>query len=380
MKKVLVGMSGGIDSSVAACLLKEQGFEVLGVHLRFWSEPGSENKIHRIENKCCSIESWELAAEVAKKIGIQFKVIDLAEEFKEKIVDYYLEESSRYLTPNPCVECNRYIKFGKFLEATADLNADFIATGHYIKKHTIVNPDGSETYKLYEAEDHQKDQSYFLYTLTQEKLKKVLFPLGDYQKSEVRELAVKYGIDFMRKKKESQNLCFIPEKESYHFLQRNLDEKYFQKGPIITVTGQEIGVHEGLPRYTIGQRKGIGIGGISGNTNAEPWFVVGFDQSKNALIVGHEAELHTKNVSLRKVTFTNEPISGQIKTKIRYRSLSKEAILDNVDLINKTANLTFDIPERAVTPGQSAVFFINNELCGGGVIDKILDQRPSTKE
>lgn len=369
-KKVLIGMSGGIDSSVAACLLKEQGYEVTGVHMRFWHEPVTEVEAGLIkpENKCCSIESWEIAAEVAKKINIPFLVFDLEKEFKDEIVDYYLDEQKNANTPNPCVECNRRIKFGKFLELMEKQGADFVATGHYLQK-TLSQCEGHEVYELHVARDLQKDQSYFLYTLNQEKLAHVLFPLGPYTKPEVRHLAVKFGVDFINKKKESQNLCFISEKDPKYFLQRNLHKSDFKPGPIFSVEGRLMGNHVGLPAYTIGQRKGIGIGGQSGDSEKNPWYVVGMERGRNALIIGKEKDLYASRVTLKKISFVNNSVQGKIQAKIRFRSFPADAMLQLGE--EGTATVLFDHPQRAVTPGQSMVFYAGDLMLGGGVIEKV---------
>ncbi len=408
-KKVLVGMSGGIDSSVTACLLQKQGYEVVGVHMRFWSEKDIEDKIRR-ENRCCSIESWELAAEIAKKIGIEFHVLDVEKEFKETIVDYYLTDIKNGNTPNPCIECNRRIKFGAFLELMERMGADYVATGHYVRRverqiaedcapadKSADGEDGntrgkSKTkYELWTAADKAKDQSYFLYTLTQEKLAHTLFPLGEYTKPEVRKMAAEFGIDFINKKKESQDICFIPEETPGPFLQRNLDKSAFEPGPIMSVDGVRLGMHRGLPLYTIGQRKGIGLGGIKGDAEGEPWYVTGADVANNTLIVGKEKDLYKKSVRLKEVTFIDEPIEGDLEVKIRYRSVACAAKLQ-LDLENsqnsfgvglpgqtgdsfgaslkaQTGILEFANPQRAVTAGQSAVFYRGEQVIGGGVME-----------
>jgi tRNA-specific 2-thiouridylase len=364
-------MSGGVDSSVAACLLKEQGYDVIGIHMRFWSETVDQNgqPIKKMENKCCSIESWELAAEIAKKIGIPFHILDLEENFKEKIVDYYLEEQQNALTPNPCVECNRHIKFGLFLDALKKFGADYVSTGHYLIRKEVK--EGSKIhYRLYSAKDTAKDQSYFLYTLNQEKLKHVLFPIGEYTKPEIRILAEKFGINFINKKKESQNLCFIPEKDPSGFLKRNLPASAIRPGPIVTVEGKVVGEHRGLPLYTIGQRKGIGLGGIAelGGAAGEPWFVVRKDQNNNSLIIGRESDLYNKTLRLKKITFVDREFDGQIEAKIRFRSPAAPAEL--IIKENNRGEIIFKNAQRAVTPGQSVVFYIDNELLGGAVIEK----------
>ncbi|HLG25225.1 MAG TPA: tRNA 2-thiouridine(34) synthase MnmA, partial [Candidatus Gracilibacteria bacterium] len=332
-KKVLVGMSGGVDSSVTACLLKEMGYEVIGIHLRFWTDPtvfSDEEQIKFPQNKCCTLEGLAKTRRVAQKIGIPFYVLNFEESFKTEVVDYFIEGYRNGITPNPCIECNRSVKFGLFLEKMRELGADYVATGHYARKVTVTEPDSSERYELWTAKDAQKDQSYFLYTLTQEKLRHILFPIGEYSKTEVRKLAEKFGIGEINEQKESQNLCFFPEATHGPFLKRHLAGDSFEHGPIITTEGQTIGEHMGLPNYTIGQRKGLGIGGMKGEGEGLPWYVVSIDRSRNALIVGKDKDLQKQVLEAHTLSFVAEKLPEgrkEIRAKIRSRFPMQPATL-----------------------------------------------------
>ncbi|MFO0780399.1 MAG: tRNA 2-thiouridine(34) synthase MnmA [Candidatus Gracilibacteria bacterium] len=377
--KVLVGMSGGVDSSVTACLLKEQGYDVVGIHLKFWTDPtvfDDDETMKFPQNKCCTLEGLTKTRQLAAKIGIPFYVLNFEEAFKTDVVDFFVEEYGKGLTPNPCIECNRNVKFGLFLQKMKELDADFVATGHYARKVTVPQPDGTERYELWTARDKMKDQSYFLYVLTQEKLKHILFPLGDFTKTEVRAMAKKYGIPEVNHQKESQNLCFFPEGNHGPFLKRYLKKQKFTPGPIITTEGQIIGEHKGLPLYTIGQRKGLEIGGIKGMPNQEgnPWYVIRLDTGKNALVVGKAENLLEKECSAYNLNFIEgkDPIGEhRYHARIRYRSLLQPVTMSPAGKSSAnsgTVKLNFDLPQRAVTPGQSVVFYEGEKVVGGGII------------
>lgn len=374
-KKVLVGMSGGVDSSVTACMLKEQGYDVIGIHLRFWTDPtifSEEEQKKFPQNKCCTLDGLTKTRQIASRIGIPFYVLNFEEPFKKEVVDFFVDGYGKGITPNPCIECNRTIKFGLFLEKMRELGADYIATGHYARKVAIKDSKGGERYELWMAKDKTKDQSYFLYTLTQEKLKHVLFPVGEFTKAEIRSLAKKYGIEEVNKQKESQNLCFFPESKHGPFLQRYLKKQSFIPGPMLTLSGKKVGTHKGLPHYTIGQRKGLGIGGMKDEIEGDPWYVIKIDQPKNALIVGKENELFTKKFKAHTLSFINEDSeknmekSTELKAKIRYRfplqPLNITSSLGNKVLVE------FQKAQRAITPGQSVVFYEGEKVIGGGII------------
>ena len=342
-KTVAVGLSGGIDSSVAAYLLKEEGFSVVGVFMRFWSETG--------ENKCCSTKGEERARRVAEKLGIPFYVINLEEEFKKKIVDSFLFDLKKGETPNPCALCNREIKFKVLIEKLAAYKADYAATGHYVKLLSPNLSSGRTAYMPAPAEDKQKDQSYFLWNLKKEWLNKLLFPLGGYKKEEVREIARRLKLPTVDVK-ESQEICFIPD-NMVSFLKRNIGEF---SGKIIDMSGEKLGEHKGLFYYTIGQRKGLNLSG-------GPYYVVEKRKKDNILVVTRKKE----DLLRKELAFGNENFFKELsfpfnaKVKIRYGGKEEKALV-------KKEKVIFSSSQEAVTPGQAVVFYKGEELIGGGVI------------
>ena len=373
-KKVLVGMSGGVDSSVTACILKDQGYEVIGIHLRFWTDPTvfSEDEIKKFpQNKCCTLEGLTRTRQICHRLGIPFYVLNFEENFKRDVVDFFVDGYGRGITPNPCIECNRNIKFGLFLTKMKELGADYIATGHYARKITL-HKNGRKKYQLWEAKDKIKDQSYFLYTLTQEKLKHVLFPVGEFTKMEVRQMAKKYGIPEVIQQKESQNLCFFPEAKHGEFLKRHLKQNAFTPGPIMTVAGKKLGTHQGLPNYTIGQRKGLGIGGIKGfeDEEGQGWYVIRIDQANNTLVVGRNEDLFTSSFRAHTLSFVEgKPLKNTylLQAKIRYRFPQQNATL-TLESDENLGFVEFQRPQRAITPGQSVVLYDGERVLVGGII------------
>jgi len=355
-KKVCIAMSGGVDSSVAAALLKNQGYECIGIFVKFWKEKKNE-----IGNKCCSIDAYNDARKVSGKLGFSLYTLNLENEFKKNIVDHWLNEYKNGRTPNPCIRCNKFIKFNLLLKKAKMLNCDYLATGHYIKNIKIQNSKDKNNYKLIQAKDKTKDQSYFLYTLNQNQLKHLLFPLAQYTKTEVRNLAKKYKLP-VYKKSESQEICFIPEKNHYPFLKRHLKLK---TGPIKNTSNEILGTHDGLPLYTLGQRQGIKIGGTG------PYYVVKLDYKTNTLFVsnnGNDKILHTKKFQLKNINWiSGKPPkkSENFGVKIRYQTKTISCSL------NKNI-VTLKKPTRAIMPGQSAVFYKGNTVLGGGIISKII--------
>ena len=373
-KKVVVAMSGGVDSSIAAALLKKAGFDVIGVFMIFWSEKAKTQRW----NRCCSPGAQMKAREVAKKLNIPFYVLDLQKEFKEKIVDYFLKGIKEGITPNPCVECNRFIKFGILLEKAKAFGADFIATGHYARKRELkIKNEKLKIYKLLKAKDKEKDQSYFLWRLTQDQLKHIIFPLGDLTKEEVKRLAKKFKLPVLNIS-ESQEICFVSTTLE-DFLKKYLKPK---PGKIIDKEGKILGEHKGLIFYTIGQRKGIGLSG-------GPYYVLEKDTKNNLLIVTkNEKDLYKKELIAKEVNW----ISGKppefpirVKAKIRYLHepasatvfsfsspplLSSPSLREGEEYRRGWVKVVFDKPQRAITPGQSVVFYKRNEVLGGGIIEK----------
>ena len=350
--KVAVGMSGGVDSSVSAALLKEQGYDVLGVFLHFWSESVS-GKIR--DNICCSLESQEDARRVCQKLKIPFYTLNMETPFKEKIVDDFIEQYKNCRTPNPCVRCNKYIKFNALREKMRPLCIDYIATGHYAR----IEKSGAR-FALLKGKDEQKDQTYFLHQATQEQLAHTLFPIGNYFKSEVRALAKKFGLA-TASKKESQEICFVADGETGEFLSRYIK---FKKGKIADVSsGEVIGEHNGLPLYTIGQRKGIGLSGW-------PWYVAAADVQRNILLVSRdEIKIYSSAAVIDEVNWiaSVEPVLP-LKANCRIRSTAKE--VGCLVRKNKIKSYCVDFVEeqRAVTVGQYCVFYDGDECLGGGVI------------
>ncbi|MFA6963308.1 MAG: tRNA 2-thiouridine(34) synthase MnmA [Patescibacteria group bacterium] len=354
--KVAIGMSGGVDSSVAAMLLKEQGFEVVGLFLKLWSD---ESCAISRENACCDEKALADARKVAAELEIPFYVVDAREKFKKDIVDYYLDEYRALRTPNPCVLCNKKIKFGWMLEFAEQIGCEKVATGHYSRIEK------TDHYRLFRGKDKNKDQSYFLWQLGQEQLSKIIFPLGEMTKDRVRALAKEKNLP-VYEKVESQEICFVAD-DYREFLKRHLPPEYFESGRIVDQKGYTVGQHEGLVNYTIGQRKGISQSAsqlASESVNRQPLYVVGFNLEKNELIVGENADTSRSEMIVADA-YINK--FEDVKVKIRYRA---EAVTCTVKSLipNSSFLIQFETPQRAVTPGQSAVFYCGDEVVGGGII------------
>jgi len=398
-KKIVVAMSGGLDSSVAAALLKRVGFDLIGVFMKFWAEPERDGLIGS-SNRCCSTEAEVRARKVAKILKIPFYVFNFEKEFKKRIVDYFIDGYKRGITPNPCVICNKEIKFGLLLEKALKLDADYIATGHYARTNltpSFLKRNAAafkirklKEIKLLRGKDRVKDQSYFLWMLNQKQLKRILFPVGDYTRKEVENLARKFKLPVLKARK-SVEICFV--KISVNdFLKKYLKQK---PGLISDPQGKVIGKHQGLAFYTIGQRKGIGLAGgpaFAKATAGKPYYVLDKDFKNNALIVTkNEKNLLKKELICKNVNWISgeEPkLPLKIKAKIRYRSQLASATIYHPEgkpsasygagLKPKTYHLIFDRPQRAITPGQSVVFYSpaevstkagkGQEVLGGGII------------
>lgn len=368
MTRVVVGMSGGVDSSVAAALLKEQGYDVVGIMLRLWSEPsGDDDGIERVaENKCCSLESMADARRVAAQLDIPFYVVNVEQPFQEHIVDYFYDEYVAGRTPNPCLRCNRYIRFTLLLERALALGADYLATGHYVR---LDDDPVTGKRRLRKAAHDEKDQSYVLHVLTQEQLRHALFPLGEYTKEQVREMARERGL-FVASKAESQEICFVASHDYRGFMKRYAGasgRSAPQPGPILDSAGNQLGTHQGLAYYTIGQRKGLGI------SAREPLHVLALDPARNAVVVGTARALEREEFSVHSTTFTSgsqpqEPFRAQIK--IRYKAAPVDGWVR--PLKDGHARVRLSEPQRAITPGQAAVFYggsAADEVIGGGIIE-----------
>lgn len=341
-KKVFVGLSGGVDSSVAALLLKNEGYDVVGVHLRCWNKNG------------CDVPEAEDARRVADKLEIPFYVLDMEKEYKERVVDYMIRGYEQGVTPNPDVACNREIKFGLFLEKALEMGADFVATGHYVK----IKEENGE-YHIYAGKDENKDQSYFLWTLAQNQLKHVILPIGDLEKEEVRKLAKDAKLP-TADKKDSQGICFIGEVTLKDFLGEYLPKR---RGNVRSTSGEILGTHEGAHFYTIGQRHGLGIAGN------EPYYVADKDTETNIVVLAKKDDplLRRSEIEIADVNLINKEIPKEVFVRVRYRQPLQKAKLYN--LSPNTHSLVFEKPQEFVAEGQSAVFYSEKgELLGGGVI------------
>ena len=351
-KKVVVAMSGGVDSSVAAALLKEQGYDVTGMMLRLWSEPGKEES-----NRCCTPDSMAQARRVAGILDIPFYVIDAKDVFKETVVEYFLSGYARGETPNPCLICNKQIRWTFLLNHALALGAEFMATGHYVR----IKKDERGKSQLMKAVDSSKDQSYVLHVLKQAQLKHALFPVGDYPKPEIRAIAEKFGLPTATRK-DSQDLCFLAGEDYRNFLQRNASE-ILKPGEIVTADGKVIGQHTGLANYTIGQRKGLNV------QSAVPLFVISKNAENNSLLVGVQEQLGTSELNVRDVNWSNGEIpSESFYADVKIRYTAKEVKAWVMPQEENQVSIKFDAPVRDATAGQAAVFYQEDVLIGGGII------------
>jgi len=356
MKRVVVGMSGGVDSSVAAALLKEQGYEVIGLFMHNWEEEDDDET-------CTAVTDYEDVKRVCNKLGIPYYTVNFAKEYLDRVFSNFLEEYSKGRTPNPDVLCNREIKFGPFLEYARSLGADYIATGHYAK---VCRENGVT--RLQKALDTNKDQTYFLNQLNQDQLSQVLFPLGEMLKPDVRKIADKYGLS-TADKKDSTGICFIGEKRFRQFLKNYLP---CNRGDIVDREGNKVGEHEGVIYYTLGQRRGLNIGGKK-DGNGERWFVFDKDVKNNKLIVsqGEGDELFKDGLVSYKINWIPaEPKEKEFEcyAKFRYRQPDQRV---KVSIKDDKVFVYFAEKQRAVTPGQYVVFYTETDCLGGGVIEEV---------
>jgi len=354
IQKVAIAMSGGVDSSVAAALLKDQGYDVIGIFMHFWKDPHyAENQ--NIANKCCSLDAFNDARRVAETLNFKLFTFNFQTSFKQYIVDNFLQQYQMGLTPNPCVRCNQFIKFGEFYKKAKALGADFIATGHYVQLKK-----SKKSIQIFEGKDKIKDQSYFLYRLNPEILNHCLFPIGKYTKMQVRKMAQKFNLP-VSEKKDSQEICFVPEKEHYEFLKRHLKLKI---GKIVSTEGKTLGKHQGLPLYTIGQRKGLELSG-------GPWYVIDLDFKTNQLIISNnpqEPRLFSDIMYIKDINWLNKvKLPTNLEVRIRYLHKNQKAQISQEKNLIK---VQFKQKQRAITPGQSAVFYKNKQILGGGIIIK----------
>lgn len=364
--RVVMAMSGGVDSSVAAALLLEQGSEVIGVTMQIWSSDLPRQK--EVEGGCCSLEAVEDARAVANKLGIPYYVLNFRDSFRETVIDYFVAEYMQGRTPNPCIICNHRLKFSKLLERAISLGGDKIATGHYVRREQDPR---TGRWLLKKGSDLTKDQSYVLYGLTQEQIAKSLFPLGDYSKVEIRAKAAQLGL-IVADKPDSQEICFVPDQDYSGFINEYRPES-LKPGFIRHRNGQILGRHNGIVNFTIGQRKGLGI------ATGTPLFVIAIHPEKNEVVVGEAAEVFVKqcivsDLNWIALTSLTEPIEATVK--IRYSAKPAPAIIRPLFVPHEgdgQVEIIFETPQRAVTPGQAAVFYQDDLILGGGIIQKTPD-------
>lgn len=357
-KKVAVGMSGGVDSSVAAYLLKEQGYDVIGVTMQIWQD---EDPLAMAENGgCCGLSAVDDARRVADMLGIPYYVLNFKKEFKKHVIDYFMEEYMHARTPNPCIACNRYVKWEAMLQRAMELGCDYIATGHYARVIQLANG----RYALSKSVTAKKDQTYALYNLTQEQLSRTLMPVGGYEKEEIRQIAERIGL-LVANKPDSQEICFIPDHDYAGYIKRETG-KTFPEGNFVDIEGRVLGRHKGIVHYTVGQRKGLGL------SLGAPAFVLELRPDTNEVVIGTDADTFHKGLLANQVNFMAiEGISGekQVTAKIRYSHLGAACrIRMNGE---DTVACEFDEPVRAITPGQAVVFYDDDIVVGGATIQSV---------
>ncbi|WP_298840164.1 tRNA 2-thiouridine(34) synthase MnmA [Clostridium sp.] len=356
-KRVVIGMSGGVDSSVAAYLLQKQGYEVIGIMMKLSPDnPDYEEN----EGGCCSISAANDARRVADVLDIPFYVMNFKDAFKKNVIDNFVDEYMEGRTPNPCIVCNRTIKFDEFLRKARALGADYIATGHYAK----IEKQG-ERYVLENSEDNKKDQTYALYSLTQEQLRHTLMPCGEYTKPEIRKIAERIGLEVF-KKRDSQEICFIPDNDHGNYIKK-YSGREIKQGNFVDKQGKVLGTHKGIVYYTIGQRKGLGI------ALGKPVFVNDINPLTNQVIVGDEEDIFKIGLiakDLNFILFDTLTSNLKITAKIRYSAIPQPATL--IPIENNRVKVVFEEKQRAITKGQSVVFYLENLVVGGGIIEKII--------
>ncbi|MFQ6071014.1 MAG: tRNA 2-thiouridine(34) synthase MnmA [Candidatus Aminicenantales bacterium] len=360
-KKVVVAMSGGVDSSVTAAFLKDRGYDVVGITMNLYSLPPHFCKAEKVPS-CCGWGAAEDAQHVASILNIPHYVADLRKPFEERVIDNFCREYARGRTPNPCIRCNQFIKFDLLLRKAEKLGADFVATGH----HARVEFDHSRgKYLLKKGKDSAKDQSYFLYPLSQEKLARILMPVGDYTKKQVREIAGEKSLPVAHRP-ESQEICFVPDRDYSRFLKGRIPDA-FRPGPILDEKKNVLGKHKGIAHFTVGQRRGIGI------SAPHPLFVLSIEEKENSIVVGTDDRLYKKTLVASDVVFISGEVPArplEVTAKIRYLHRGARAHL--IPLNSDSFLVEFDEPQRAITPGQAVVFYDDDVVLGGGTIEKLV--------
>ena len=355
-KKVVVGMSGGVDSSVAAYLLKEQGYDVIGVTMQIWQE---EDSLTQEENGgCCGLSAVDDARRVAADLGIPYYVMNFRKEFKENVMNYFIGEYLQGRTPNPCIACNRYVKWEALLQRSLEIGADYIATGHYARIEQLANG----RYAIKNSVTAAKDQTYALYNLTQHQLAHTLMPVGDYTKDEIRAIAEKIGLRIANKP-DSQDICFVPDGDYAGFIKREAGQALPAPGNFVTEDGTDLGRHKGITNYTIGQRKGLNL------SLGKPVFVTEIRPETNEVVIGDNETLFTRELYAENVNFMAVPDLKEKKEftgKIRYAHKGASCTIEQIE--KDKIRCVFEEPQRAVTPGQAFVFYDGEYVAGGGTI------------
>ncbi len=361
-KRVVVALSGGVDSSAAAALLKEKGHEVIGISMQLYDH--SELSESRFDS-CCSLKDVDVARRVAQILDIPFYVLNFEKVFKEKVVDYFTNDYLKGRTPNPCVKCNEDVKFKHLILKAKELQADHLATGHYVRN---VYDEKSQTYQLLKAKDLKKDQSYFLFGTSPKELPFLLFPLGEFEKEHVREIARKAQLP-NASKKESMEICFIPDNNYGAFIQKQMQMKFKDredhslfKGDIVDKEGQVLGKHDGSFNFTVGQRKGLGV------AHKDPLYVLNVDSDTKKVMVGSQKDLFSEGLYAQNVHWICRPKGNSLSVKIRHSTKDIDCSLEEESV--RGFKLKFREPQRAVTPGQAAVLYEGDVLLGGGWIEK----------
>ena len=354
-EKIVIAMSGGVDSSVAAALLKQRGREVVGISLQLWNY--SADSTERF-GTCCSLDDLGDARRVADEVGIPFYILNMEKEFKEEVVDYFVSEYLKARTPIPCTLCNQRLKFDHLISRAEEFGYERVATGHYAM---IAKDNATGRFAVKRGVDRSRDQSYFLFNLSQEQLSRLEFPLGATDKKEVRDIARELGFK-VAEKPESREICFVPDNDYASFIERRVSKENFCEGNIVNNDGEILGRHRGYPAFTIGQRKGLNIGGLK-----EPHYVISIDSCKNEVTVGPQKDLYRSQFFVDKVNwYLPKKESFESQVQIRYRHNGSTAIV--TPLPSERARVEFSEPQLSVTPGQSAVFYVDDFIVGGGWI------------